>query len=65
MVKMKDNEVLQYYRKKAKVTQKTMAELTGLSKNYISAMERGINKCNGRTLLTYIKTCNIPLDAFF
>lgn len=66
MVKLKkQNEILQYYRKKAKITQKVMAEKTGLSKNYISAMERGINKCNGHTLLVYIKECNIPLEAFF
>lgn len=65
MVKMKENEVLQYYRKKAKITQKQMAEMTGYAKNHISAVERGLYKPNGRLLLTYIKECNIPLDAFF
>lgn len=65
MVKMKEGEVLQYYRRNAKLTQREMAKLTGLSKNYISAVERGINTINSSALLIYMKVCNIPLEAFF
>ena len=45
-----------------KITQQEMAEACGLSKNYISAMERGVNKCNAQTLITYAKKLNMSLD---
>lgn len=57
--------VLKTYRRKAKVTQKKMSGITGLSKNYISAVERNLHKPNGNMILQYIKICEIPLDAFF
>ena len=65
MVKMEIGEVLQYYRKKAKMTQAEMASICGLSKNYISAVERGVNKVNSSSLLIMMKTLNIPLESFF
>ena len=39
-----------------------MAAACGLSKNYISAMERGINKCSAQTLITYANKLNMSLD---
>ena len=46
---------LQKMREQGNVTQKEMAEACALSKNYISALERGMNKCNVQTLVGY---CN-------
>lgn len=50
---------LQYYRESAKVTQQEMADECGLSKNYISALERGVNKCNVQTLIGYCRKLNV------
>lgn len=47
---------LQECRESRGVTQQEMADYCNLSKNYISALERGLNKCNVQTLLGY---CNI------
>ena len=49
-------------RRSCKVTQQEMAAACGLSKNYISAMERGINKCSAQTLITYANKLNMSLD---
>lgn len=53
---------LQRYRESHKVTQAEMAKACGLSKNYISAMERGIHACSAKTLIEYAKTLNISID---
>lgn len=53
---------LQECRQSRKVTQREMANACGLSKNYISAMERGINKCSAQTLITYANKLNMSLD---
>lgn len=39
-------QMLQSYREGAKVTQQDIADATGLTKNYISSIERGVHKCN-------------------
>ena len=49
-------------REERNVTQKEMAAACGLSKNYISAMERGINKCSARTLIAYSMKLDMSLD---
>lgn len=49
---------LQHHRELAKVTQQEMAEACGLSKNHISALERGMNKCSVQTLLGYCEKLN-------
>ncbi len=54
--------VLQSYREQAKVTQQEIAEATGLTKNYISSIERGVHKCNAQTFIVYAKKCNASLD---
>ena len=53
---------LQFYREQAHLTQKDIADACGLSKNYISAIERGIHKCNAKTFIAYGKMCGISLD---
>lgn len=53
---------LQYYRMQSHLTQKQIAEASGLSKNYISAIERGVHKCSAKTLITYGKMCGVSLD---
>ena len=53
---------LQKYRENAKVTQKQMADACGCSKNYLSAVERGINKVNVSVLTGYARTLGMSLD---
>ena len=53
---------LQVYREKAGITQQAIANACGLSKNYISAIERGVHKCNAKTFITYGRLCNVSLD---
>lgn len=53
---------LQSYREQANVTQQEIAQATGLTKNYISAIERGVHKCNAATFIVYAKKCNVSLD---
>lgn len=55
-------QMLQSYREKAKITQQEIADATGLTKNYISSIERGIHKCNAQTFITYAKKCDASLD---
>ena len=53
---------LQSCREARKVTQAEMAAACGLSKNYISAMERGVNKCSAQTLIAYADKLDMSLD---
>lgn len=53
---------LQIYRESKKVTQAEMAKFCGLSKNYISAIERGINNCSAHTLISYAEKLDISID---
>lgn len=46
---------LQEFREQAGLTQQQLSELAGCSKNYLSAVERGINKLTVPVLLEY---CN-------
>ena len=48
-------QMLQRYRESAKVTQQETADATGLTKNYISSIERGVHKCNAQTFIAYAK----------
>ena len=54
--------MLQRYREGAKVTQQDIADVTGLTKNYISGIERGVHKCNAQTFIAYAKKCGVSLD---
>ena len=53
---------LQECRESKRVTQAEMADACGLSKNYLSAMERGVYKCNAQTLIAYAERLGISLD---
>ena len=55
-------QMLQSYREGAKVTQQDIADVTGLTKNYISSIERGVHKCNAQTFIAYAKKCGVSLD---
>ena len=55
-------QMLQHYRESAKVTQQEIADTTGLTKNYISSIERGVHKCNAQTFIIYAKKCGVSLD---
>lgn len=55
-------QILQSYRESAKVTQQEIADATGLTKNYISSIERGVHKCNAQTFIIYAKECGVSLD---
>lgn len=55
-------QMLQHYRESAKVTQQEIADATGLTKNYISSIERGVHKCNAQTFIVYAKKCGVSLD---
>lgn len=55
-------QMLQRYRESARVTQQEIADATGLTKNYISSIERGVHKCNAQTFIAYAKKCSASLD---
>lgn len=59
---MKLEMKLKKLREENNITQKEMAEACRLSKNYLSAMERGLHKCSARTLITYARKMNMLLD---
>ena len=53
---------LQICRETKKVTQAEMAKACNLSKNYISAIECGVNKCTAQTLIAYAEKLDMSLD---
>ena len=55
--------MLKQYREESQITQLEIAKAAGLSKNYISAIERGVHKCNAQTFIVYAKKCNASLDV--
>lgn len=55
-------QMLQRYRESAKVTQQEIADATGLTKNYISSIERGVHKCNAQTFIIYAKKCGVGVS---
>lgn len=57
--------ILQKYRVEAGYSQGDMQNITGITRNHLSAVERGLFKLNMRTLLTYIDVCHIPVSEFF
>ena len=54
---------LQKFRKNAHISQDEMAECCNLSRHHISAIERGLYKCNVYTLINYGKRLGISLDV--
>lgn len=53
---------LKYYRKNKGVTQEEMAKHCHVTKNHISALERGIYTCSAPTLIGYTEKLDISLD---
>lgn len=53
---------LKYYREQSGITQYQMAEYANLSKNYISAIERGVNTTNIQTIVAYSNKLGISVD---
>lgn len=56
------NKRLQKFRKEREVTQREMAEACGVTVGYLSALERGLHKCNAHILIQYGKVLKVPLD---
>lgn len=54
---------LQKFRKDARISQEEMSSYCGLSRHYISAVERGLYKCNVYILIDYAKRLGISLDV--
>lgn len=54
--------ILKSVREAHHVTQAEMAKYCGLSTNYVSAMERGVNKPSAKTLILYAQKCGLSID---
>jgi transcriptional regulator with XRE-family HTH domain len=50
---------------KSNITQEKLAELSGVSSNFISQIERGRNKCSLETISSLSIAMNTPLSALF
>lgn len=53
---------LKSFREAAGVTQQDIADATGFTRTYISALERGVHKCNAATFMIYARKCGVSLD---
>jgi len=45
------------------VTQQEIANDCGLSKNYVSSLERGVNRCSAETLIGYAECLGVPVSS--
>ena len=52
-------------RKQSGITQERLSELSGISSNFISQIERGRNKCSLETINKLSKALNTPLSSMF
>ena len=52
-------------RTQAEITQEKLAELSGVSSNFISQIERGRNKCSLETINNLSTALNVPLHELF
>lgn len=59
MTTQRQGTILKKCRKEAKISQKQMSLMAGVSKNHISAIERGLHRVNGNVLLVYMISCHI------
>ena len=53
---------MRYFRELSGMSQTDVSAKTGISKNYLSAVERGVNIPSANILITYAKGCHISLD---
>ena len=56
---IKIGRLLQTAREQRKISQAALCDTTGLSKNHISAVERGVSKASIKMLLGYCKKLNV------
>ena len=56
---IKIGRLLQVTREQHKVSQAALCDTTGLSKNHISAVERGLSKASVKMLLGYCEKLNV------
>lgn len=56
---------MKLFRENENITQKEMSEYCNLSKNHISAIERGMYACTLDCLLTYSYVLKKPISSFF
>lgn len=65
MVERSIGRRIQQYRKKKGLTQEQLAEKVGLSTNYISAVERGVNQLNLDKLIDVINILECSANEIF
>lgn len=65
MVERSIGRRIQQYRKKKGLTQEQLAEKVGLSTNYISAVERGVNSLNRNKLIEVMNCLECSADEIF
>ncbi len=56
---------LKKYRKESGIKQGEMAKYCNLSTNYISALERGVNQCNAKTLMIYAEKTGLSAEDIY
>lgn len=56
---------LQEIRQKSGLTQEKLSELSGISSNFISQIERGRNKCSVETIYKLAEALNLPMNELF
>lgn len=56
--------VIKIARSENNITQEQLAEQVGLSTNYLSKVERGLNSTSAETLLKIIEYMNLTLEDF-
>lgn len=65
MVERSIGKRIQQYRRKKGLTQEKLAEKVGLSTNYISAVERGVNAINLDKLVEIMNCLDCSADEIF
>jgi len=58
-------ENIKYYRKLKNLTQEALSEISGISKDYLSEIERGKKNPSLKRLIIIAKSMNIEVYKFF
>lgn len=61
---LKIGQKIQYYRRKAHLTQEKLAEKTDLTPNHLSKLESGLHNPYFDTIISLAKELDVPVDAF-
>lgn len=64
IVFVKMGQRIQYYRRKANLTQGQLAEITGISQKHISRLERGIHVPHFDMIIKIAKALDVSTDVF-